>query len=140
MDDVYNNIDDYNPKRKRKILIVFDDMIADIMTKKRFQVIVKELFIICRKLNISLVFITQSYFSVPKEVRLNSTHYLMMKVHNKRELQQIAINPSVDIDYKEFLKICRNCTKEPYSFLTIDTTLPANNPMRFRKNFSDSPL
>ena len=73
-DDVYNNIDDYNPKRKRKILIVFDDMIADIMTNKRFQATTKELFIRCRKLNISLVFITQSYFSVPKEIRLNSAH------------------------------------------------------------------
>ena len=140
MDDVYNNIDDYNPKRKRKILIVFDDMIADIMTKKRFQAIIKELFIRCRKLNISLVFITQSYFSVPKEVRLNSTHYLIMKIHNKRELQQIAINHLADIDYKDFLKIYRNCTSEPYSFLTIDTTLPADNPMRFRKNFLDSLL
>ena len=87
MDDVYNNMDDYNPKRKRKILIVFDDMIADIMTNKRFQPIIKELFIRCRKLNISLVFITQSYFSVPKEIRLNSTHYLIMKIYNKRELQ-----------------------------------------------------
>ena len=87
MDDVYNNIDDYNLRRQRKILIVFDDMIADIMTNKRFQVIIKELFIRCRKLNISLVFITQSHFSVPKEVRLNSTHYLIMKIHNKRELQ-----------------------------------------------------
>ena len=88
----------------------------------------------CRKLNISLVFITQSYFSVPKEVRLNSTHYLIMKIHNRRELQQSAINDSADIDYKDFLKIYRNCTKEPYSF-TIDTTLPANDPMRFKKNF-----
>ena len=74
MNDVYNNIDDYNSKRKRKISIVFDDMIADIKTNKTFQAIIKELFIRCRKLNISLVFITQSYFSVPKEVRLNSTH------------------------------------------------------------------
>ena len=84
MDDVYNNIDDYNPNRKKKKLIVFDDMIADIMTNKRFQSIIKELFIRCRKLNISLVFITQSYFSVPKEIRLNSAHYLIMKIHNKR--------------------------------------------------------
>ena len=100
MDDVYNNIDDYNPKRKRKILVV-DDMIAYIMTNKRFQAIIKELFIRCRKLNISLVFITQSYFSVPREVRLNSTHYLIMKIQNKRELEQIAINHSADIDYKD---------------------------------------
>ena len=140
MDDVYINIDDYNPKRKRKLLIVFDDMIANIMTNKRFQAIIKELFIRCRKLNISLVFITQSYFSVPKEVRLNSAHYLIMKIHNKRELRQISINYSPDIYYKDFLKNYRNCTNEPYSFLAIDTTLPANNPMGFKKNFSDSSL
>ena len=126
LNDVYNNIDDYNSKRKRKILILFDDMIADIMTKKKLQAITKKLFIRCRKLNISLVFITQSYFSVPKEVRLNSTHYLIMKIHNKSELQQIAINHSADIDYKDFVKIYRNCAKERYSFLTIDTTLPAD--------------
>ena len=140
MDNPYNNIDVYNPKRKRKILIVFDDMIADIMTNKRFQAIIKELFIRCRKLNISLVYITQSYFSVPKEVRLNSTHYLIIEIHNKRELQQIAINHSADTDYKDFLKTYRNCTKEPYSFFTIDTALPADNPLRFRKNFSSFPL
>ena len=115
-------------------------MIADIMTNKRFQAIIKELFIRCRKLNISLVFITQSYFKIPKDVRLNSTHYLIMKIRNRKELQNIVIDHSADIDYKDFLKIYRNCTKEPYSFLTIDTTLPADNPMRFRKNFSDSPL
>ena len=85
--------------KKRKILIVFDDMIADIMTSKKFQAIIKELFIRRRKLNISLVFITQSYFSVPKEVRVNSIHYLIMKIHNRRELQQIAIDHSADIDY-----------------------------------------
>ena len=140
MDNPYNNIDVYIPKRKRKILIVFDDMIADIMTNKRFQAIIKELFIRCRKLNISLVYITQSYFSVPKEVRLNSTHYLIIEIHNKRELQQIAINHSADTDYKDFLKTYRNCTKEPYSFFTIDTALPADNPLRFRKNFSSFPL
>ena len=77
---------DSNPKRKRKILIVCDDMIADIKTNKKFQSMVEELFIRCRKLNISLVFITQSYFLVPKEVRLNSTRYLIKKIHNKREL------------------------------------------------------
>ena len=105
MDDVYENTDDYNPIRKRKKLIVFDDMIADIMTIKRFQTIIKELFIRCRKLNISLVFITQSYFSVPKDVRLNTTHYFIMKINNKRELQNIAINHSADIDYQDFKKI-----------------------------------
>ena len=108
------------------------------MANKIFQAIIKELFIRCRKLNISLVFITQSYFRVPKDVRLNSTHYLIMKIHNKREFQNIAINHSAGC--KDFLKIYRNCTREPYSFLTIDTTLPADNPLRFRKNLLDSPL
>ena len=69
MDDVYENINDYNPNRRRKIVIVFDDMIADIMTNKKFQAILKELFIRCRKINISLALITQYYFSVPKNVR-----------------------------------------------------------------------
>ena len=115
-------------------------MIADIMTNKKFQAIIKELFIRCKKLNISPVFITKSYFKTPKDVRLNSTHYLIMKIYNRRELQNISIDHSVDIDYKDFLRIYRICTKEPYSFFTIDTTLPADDPMRFRNNFSDSPL
>ena len=110
MDDVYENIHDYNSSRKRKILIVFDDLIADIMTNKKFQAI-KELFIRCRKLNISLVFIMQSYFSVPKDVRLNSTH-LIMKIHSERELQNIAISCSADIDDQDFIKIYRECTKK----------------------------
>ena len=109
-------------------------MIADIMTNKKFQVIIKELFIRCRKMNIFLVFITQSYFSVPKDIRLNSTHYFIVKINNKRELQNIAINHSADIDHKDFMKTYRECTKEPYNSLTIDTTLPSSNPLRFRKN------
>ena len=83
MDNVYENIHYYNLNRKRKILIVFDGMIMDIMTNKKIQSIIKELFIRCRKLKISFVFITQSYFSVPKDVRLNSTHYLIRKINNK---------------------------------------------------------
>ena len=116
MDNVYENIDHYNLNRKIKILIAFDEMIADIMTNKTFQSIITELFIRCRKLNISLVFITQSYFSVPKDVRLNSTHYLIMKINNKRELQNVATNHSADIDFKDFIKIYRECTKEPCNF------------------------
>ena len=85
MNDVYENIHDYNSSRKRKILIIFNDMIADIMTNKKFQALIKELFVTCRKLNISLVFITQSYFSVPKDVRLISAHYVIMKINNKGE-------------------------------------------------------
>ena len=138
MDDVYKNIDDCNPNRKRKILTVFDDTIADIMTNKKFQDIIKEIFISCRKLNISLVFITQSYFSVPKDVRLNSTHYLIMKINNRKELQNIAINILADIDYNDFVRIYRECTRKPYSFLTIYTTLPASDPLRFRKNLLPS--
>ena len=138
MDDVNENIDDYNPIGKRKILIIFDHIIADIMKNKKFRAIIKELFIKCRKLNISLVFITQSYFRIPKDVRLNLTHYLIMKINNRKELQNIAINHSADIDYQDFIKIYRECTKEPYNFLTIDTTLPASDPLRFRKNLFDS--
>ena len=84
MDDIYQNIDNYNPSRKRKLLIVFHDMIADIKRNKKFQVIIKELFIRCRIVNISLALITQSYISVPKDVRLNSTHYLNMKINNRK--------------------------------------------------------
>ena len=137
MDDVYENIHDYNSSRRRKILIVFDDMIADIMSNKKFQAIIKEFFIWCRKLNNSLVFISQSYFSVPKDARLNTTHYFIMKINNKRELQNITTNHSADIDYQDFKKIYRECTKEPYDFLTIDTTLPASDPLRFRKSLFD---
>ena len=138
MDDVYENIDEYNPNKKRKILIVFDDMIADIMSNKKFKAIIKELFIRCRKPNISLVFITQSYFSVPKDVRLNSTHHLIMKINNRKELQNIALNHSADVDYKDFVKIYRERTRNPYTFLTTDTTLPASDPLQFRKNFLTS--
>ena len=121
-----------------RILIVFDEMIPDIMANKKFKVVIKELFIRCGKLKISPVFITQSYFCAPKDVRLNSTHYLILKLKNKRELQNIAINHSSDTDYKGFIKIYRECTKGPFSFLTIGTTLPASNPLRFRKNLFHS--
>ena len=107
MDDVYENIDYYNSSQKRKILIIFDGMIAGIITYEKIQAAIKELFSRCRKLNISLAFITQTYFSVPKDVRLNSTHYLIRKINNKRELQNIAITHSADIDYQDFIKIYR---------------------------------
>ena len=138
MGDVYEKINDYNQIRKRKKLIVFDDMIADIMSNKKFQAIIKELFIRCRKLNISLVFITQSYFSVPKDVRLNTTYYFIMKINNRIDIKNIAINHSADIDYQDFKKVYRECTKEPYNFLTTDTALPASDPSRFRNNLFNS--
>ena len=137
MDDVHENINYYNLSRKRKILIVFDDMIADIVRNKKFQAIIKELFISSRKLKISLAFIMLPYFSVPEDVRLNSTHYLIMKINNRKELQNIAIYHSADIDYKDFMNIYRECTK-PYNFLTIDTMLPVSDPLRFRKNLFES--
>ena len=134
MKDVYKNIEDYNPIKKRKILIVSDDMIADMINNNKLNPIVTELFIRGRKLNISIVFITQSYFKVSKDVRLNSTHFFIMKIPNKRELQQIALNHSSYIDFKDFMKIYKKCTAEPYSFLVNDTTLPSDDPLRFRKN------
>ena len=101
---------------------------------KKLNSIVTELFIRDRKLNIYLVFITQSNFKVPKDVRLNTSHFFIAKIPNKRELEQIAINHSSDINTKDFANIYRKCTSEPYSFLVNDTTLPSNNPLRFRKN------
>ena len=134
MQDVYKIVNEYNPSKNRKLLIVFDDMIGDMINNKKLNSIVTELFIRGRKLNISLVFITQSYFRVPKDVRLNSTHFFIMKIPNKRELQQIALNHSSDIDFKNFIKIYKRCTAEPYSFLVNDAALASDNPLRFRKN------
>ena len=134
MDDIFLQIEDYNKKRKRKFLIIFDDMINHVLPDKKAQQVLKGLFIRCRKLNISLCFSTQSYFSVPKDVRLNFTHYIFFKLHNKRELQNIAINHSVDINYKDFIKIYRDCTKKLYNSLTIDAT----KDKKFIKNFDES--
>ena len=134
MYDVYKNIDEYNVDKDRKILIVFY-MISDIIKNKKLNSIVTELFIRGRKINISLVFISQSYFEVPKDVRLNTTHFFISKILNRRELQQIAINHSSDITTKDFENIYWKCTSEPYSFLVNDTTLSSDNPLRFRKIF-----
>ena len=134
MQNVYENIEDYNPRKKCKVLIVFDDMSADMINNKKLNPVVTELFISGRKLNISIIFITQSFFKVPKDVRLNSTHVFIMKISDKRELQQIALNHSSDIDFKDFMKIYKKYTKEPYSFLVTDTTLPSDDPLKFRNN------
>ena len=108
------------------------------MTNKKFQVIIEEIFIRCRKLNISLVFITQPYFSVPRDVTLNSTHYFIMKIYNSKELQNIAINHSADIDYNDYVTIYGERTRKPYSFLIINITLSASDPQRFRKTLLPS--
>ena len=134
MQDVYKNIEDYNPIKKLKVLIVFDDMIADMINNKKLNPVVTELFIRGRKINISIVFIMQSYLKVPKDVRLNYTHFFIMKIPNKRELQQIVLNHSSDIDFKDFMNIYKKCTAKPYLFLVNDTTLSSDDPLRFRKN------
>ena len=108
MDDILSNIEDYNKKRRRKVLIIFDD-----------------------KNSISICFLTQSYFSVPKDVRLNCTHYILFKLNNKIVLQNIAINHSADMDYKDVIKNYRHYTKEPFNFLIINTT----KDNKFIKNF-----
>ena len=119
MKDVYKNTEDYNPAKKRKILIVFDDMTADMINNKKINPVQTELFIRRRKLNISIIFITQLYYKVPKYVRLNSTHFLIMKIPNKRELRLIALYHASDIDFKYFVKIYKKCTAEPYYFLLM---------------------
>ena len=103
------------------------------INNKKLNLLVTELFIRGRKLNISLVFITQSYFKVPKDVRLNTTRFFIMKIPNKRELQQIAMNHSSDIDFKDFIKTYKKCTDKPNSFLVKDATLSSDNHLRFRK-------
>ena len=122
------------PDKENKILIVFDDMITDMINNKKLNSIVTELFIRGRKLNISLIFVTQSYFKVQKDIRLNTTHFFIIKIPNKRELQQIGINHSSDIDFKNFITIYKKCTDKPYSFLVNDTKLSSDDPLRFRKN------
>ena len=137
MNDALDDINNYNKNRDKKVLIIFDDMIADIMRSEKFKTIVKELFIRCRKLNISIVFITQSYFRTPKDARLNSNHYILMKIGNKKELKNIAEENSGYLDFKDFLKIYNHCTKEPYSFMMVDTRPTAR--VTFKKNF-DEPI
>ena len=134
IDDVYENLEGYNPTKKRRVLTKFDDMTADMESNKKVSPKVTELFLKGRKLNIWLFFISQSYFKVPKAIRLNATHYFIIKIPNERELQQIASNHSSDIDFKDFIKLYKDDTKEPYSFLVNDTTLLSANPLRFRKN------
>ena len=134
MFDAYKNIDEYNVDKDRKILIVFDDMVADMIHNKKLNSVVTELLIRGRKLNIFLVFIIQSYFKVTKYLRLNTTHFFISKISNRRELHQIAINYSSVISTKDFENIYRKSIAEPYSFLVNDTTLASDNPLRFRKN------
>ena len=127
IDDVCENLEDYNPTKKNKVLVVFDDMIADMEA-------IKKISLSGRKLNTSLVFISQSCFKMPKTVRLNASHYIITKIPKKRELEQIVSNHQSDIDFKNFMKLYKDYTREPFSFLVNDTTLTLNNPLRFWKN------
>ena len=130
MNDVLDDINNYNKNRDKKVLIVFDDMIADIEYNKKIKRIIKELFYRARKINVSIVFITQSYFKALKDARLNSTHYILRKIGNKKELKKIAEEKSGHLDYKDFLKMYKYCTEDPYSFLTIDTRPTATIPFK----------
>ena len=136
MNDALDDINNYNKNRDKKVLIVFDDMIADIEYNKNFKRIIKELFYRARKINVSIVFITQSYFRALKDARLNSTHYILMKIGNKKELIRVAEEKSGHLEYKDFLKMYNYCTEEPYSFMTIDARPTATIP--FKKNFNES--
>ena len=131
MDDVLDDINNYNKNRGKKVLIVFDDMIADIEYNKNFKRIIKELFYRARKINVSIAFITQSDLRALKDARLNTAHYILMKIGNKKELKRIAEEKSGHLDYKDFLKIYNYCTREPYSFMLIDTRSTAS--VRFKK-------
>ena len=135
MNDVLDDINNYNKNRDKKVLIVFDDMIADIKYNKNFKRIIKELFYKACKINVSNVFITQSYLRALKDARLNSTHYILMKIGNKKELKRIVAEKSGHLDYKDFLKIYNCCTRKPYSFMIIDTRPTAS--VIFKKNFNE---
>ena len=121
--EIYKNINEYNPDKENKIIVVFDDMTADMINNKKPNSIVTELFIRGSKLNISIVFMTQSYFKVPKNVTLKTNHFFIAKILNKKELREIERNHSLDKPYK-----CK-----PYSFFVNDTTLTLDSPLRFRK-------
>ena len=115
-------------------MIAFDYMIADMLSNKKPNLIVTELFIKGRRLNISLVFIIKSYFAVKKYFRQNSTHYLILKFPNKQELQKLTLNHSSDIDFRDFTNLYQKCTAISFLFLVNDTTLTSDYPLCFRDN------
>ena len=134
IDDIYKNIEEYNPDKKRKILIVFDDMIADMLSNKKLNPIVAELFISNRKLTFLLFVLDNLILLCKKKIRLISTHYFIRKIPNKQELQQIAYNHSSDIDFKECMNLYEKCAAKPYFFKNIYATLASDNSSYFRKN------
>ena len=134
MKNVYQSIDEHNPGKKKKVLLVFHDMVDDVTPNKKLHLVTTELFIRCQKLNISLVFITQSFFHTPKSVTLNTTHFIIMKIPNRQKLLEIAINHLSDTDFGEFKRLVRKCTAESHSIFITDITLPSENALRFQKN------
>ena len=133
--DVLDDINNYNKNRDKKVLIVFDDMIADIEYNKNFKRIIKELFYRARKINVSIVFITQSYFRALKDARLNSTHYILMKIGNKKELKRIAEEKSGHLDYKDFLEMYNYCIKKTIFF--YDNRCETYCYYTIQKNFNE---
>ena len=123
MDDIYKNIKEHNPNKKRKILIVFNDMIADILSSKKLNPVVTELFIRGRQPSISFFLLHNLILLFQKNIKLKSTCYLIMKIPNKRELQQIECKCSSDIDLQNFINLYKKCSANSYSFLIIDATL-----------------
>ena len=113
-------------------------MITDMFSNKKLNSIITKLFIRGRKLNISLVLITESYFVVPKNTRLNSKLYFVMKSPNRQELQQIAFNHLSDINFKDFMNYYKKCTAKLYSFLAIDATFASDKSLRFRKDLLET--
>ena len=133
MDNIYKNIEECNPDKKRKILIVFDNMITDKLSNKTLN----SNRIICQRQKAKdfCCFYCSVLFCCAKHMRLNSTHYFIMKVLNKQELQQIAFNHSSDIiDFKDLINIYNICITKPHSFLVTDATLAPVNPLGFRNN------
>ena len=135
MKGVFEYIDEYNKDKENKIIVVFDDLITDLINNKKLNSILTELFIRGIKLYISLVFITQSYFPVPKDVRLNTSHFFITKIPNKRELQQIVLNHSSDISSKDLITFHKKYTSESYSFLVNNNILASDNLQDLEKIF-----
>ena len=125
------NIEEYNPNKKCKILTVFNDQIADMLSNKKLNPRVTDLFIRDGK---PIAFITQFYFALPKDIRLDSTHYFITKTTNKRQLQPITFNHLSVIDFRDFMNLYKKRTVKPHSFLVIDATLAPDNLLRFRKS------
>ena len=136
IDDIYENVKDYNPTKKRKMLVVFDDITADMETYRTLSSVFTELLLRETKRNISFVLISKFYFKVPRTIRLNATHCFTMQITNKREFHQTAWNHSSDTEFRELMKLCNDFAKEPFSSLANGASLPSGSSLRSRKKLS----